>query len=162
MDVGSWLASIADFSSIGGLFLSGVAAWFARRADTSAKEARKAVRRANASDALTRLGELSTTLQACVENDVIDEAKIRARDLATEISRCRLRYERFLPVESRERLDEARGQVSVISRSLTVRGRPATPAQKERMLRICHDAIVMVLNEESARIISAIESEEES
>ena len=86
---------------------------------------------------------------------------VRARDLVSDVSRYKLRYDRFLDPTSKSRLDEARGQISVISRSLATKGIPATSNEKNRLLRICHEDVVTVLNEESARIIAAIEKEDE-
>jgi len=99
--------------------------------------------------------------QACVENDQREEAVLRARDLVSDVSRYKLRYDRFLDGGSRARLDEARGQISVISRFLAARGVPATAGDKRRLLKICHEDVVTVLNEESAKIIAAIEKEDE-
>ena len=96
-----------------------------------------------------------------MENDQRQEAVVRARDLVSDVSRYKLRYDRFLDATSKSRLDEARSQISVISRSLAAKGVPATANEKNRLLRICHEDVVTVLNEESARIIAAIEKENE-
>jgi hypothetical protein len=156
-----WFTSTGNFASIAGLVVTAFALYYARSAREAAREARKAVRKANASEALDRIGDTANLLQACVENDLQHEAVVRARDLVSDVSRYKLRYDRFLDTNSKTRLDEARGQISVISRSLATRGVPATPAEKNRLLRICHEEVVTVLNEESARIVAAIEKEDE-
>ena len=155
------LSAVGNVASIIGLIASLLAIYYAKSAAKAARDARVAIRRANAKDMMARIGETATQLQACLENDQQLEAVVRARDLISEISRYKLRYERFLDVISRERVDGSRDQISVISRTLASRGIPNTPQQKDRLLRICHHEVVAVLNEESARIIAAIEKEDE-
>lgn len=156
-----WFAWTANLASIAGLIVSAFALYYAHSAAESAREARKEVRKANASEALSRIGDTATLLQACVENDQQSEAVLRARDLVSDVSKYKLRYARFLDVESMARLDEARDQISVISRFLATRGVPGTAAEKSRLLKISHEDVVTVLNEESAKIIAAIEREKE-
>lgn len=156
-----WFTSTGNFASIAGLVVTAFALYYARSAREAAREARRAVRKANASETLDRIGDTANLLQACVENDLQHEAVVRARDLVSDVSRYKLRYDRFLDADSKTRLDEARGQISVISRSLATRGVPTTAAEKNRLLRICHEEVVTVLNEESARIVAAIEKEDE-
>ncbi|MBZ5567825.1 MAG: hypothetical protein LAN64_08235 [Acidobacteriia bacterium] len=158
MDWFSWTGSAA---SIAGLIVSAFALYFAKSASEAARAARTGVRKANASEALSRIGDTANLLQACVENDQRHEAVLRARDLVSDVSRYKLRYDRFLDAGSKARLDESRDQISVISRFLATRGVPETPAEKNRLLRICHNDVVAVLNEESARIVAAIEKEDE-
>jgi len=157
-----WMGLAGDVAGIGGLILTVFALYYAKSARNAAREARAAVRKANASEIMSKIGDTATTLQACVENDQVEEAVVRARDLLSELSRYKLRYDRFLDVQSKERMDATREQVSVISRSLSTRGRPATPEQKNRLLRICHDEVASVLNEESAKILAVVEREEEN
>jgi hypothetical protein len=158
MDLFSWAGNLA---SIVGLIVTAFALYYAKTASQAARDARKDVRRANATETLGRIGDTANLLQACVENDLQQEAVVRARDLVSDVSRYKLRYERFLDTSSKARLDEARAQISVVSRSLATRGVPATASEKSRLLRICHDNVVTVLNEESAKIIAAIEKENE-
>jgi uncharacterized protein YijF (DUF1287 family) len=154
-------SSLANFASIAGLVATIFAVYYAKSARQAAREARKGVRRANTTEALGRIGDTANLLQACVETDQPHEAVVRARDLVSDVSRYKLRYERFLDPRSRARLDEARAQIGVISRSLTTAGVPATLEAKKRLLRICHENVVIVLNEESARILAGIEKEDE-
>ena len=156
----AWLSLTADLSSIAGLIASIVAVIYAKSAEQAARQARREVRRGNVSEALAELSKTATLLRSTVENDQIAEAIVRSRDLIAELSRSRLRWERYLPTASAVRLDESREQISVISRSLATRGAPETPQKKDRLLRICHE-VVVVLGEESARILSAIENEGE-
>jgi hypothetical protein len=158
MDWFSWSANLA---SIAGFVASVFALYYARSASQAARDARKEVRKAHATEALGRIGDMANLLQACVETDQQHEAVVRARDLASDVSRYKLRYERFLDSGSKARLDEARAQIGVISRSLATAGVPATVEAKKRLLRICHDSIVSVLNEESAKILAVIEKEDE-
>lgn len=127
----------------------------------AARDATKAVRKANASEVLDRIGHTSNLLQGCVENDQREEAIVRARDLISDVSRYKLRYDRFLDTGSQARLNEARAQIGIISRLLATKGIPTTSAGKNRLLRTCHENVVTVLNEESAKIIAAIEKENE-
>jgi hypothetical protein len=161
LTVMDWFSWVGNVASLLGLFVTAFALYYAKTASQAARDARNAVRKANASEALGRIGDIASLLQACVENDQQQEAVVRARDLVSDVSRYKLRYDRFLDANSKARLDEARGQISVISRSLATRGVPATFNEKNRLLRICHQDVVTVLNEESARIIAAIEKEDE-
>lgn len=156
-----WVSWSGNLASMLGLVVAVFTLYYAHSASEAAREARKEVRKANASEALNKIGDTATSFQACVENDQQGDAVLRARDLVSDISRYKIRFSRFLDVDSKVRLDEARAQISVISRSLATRGAPATPADKSRLLRICHDDVVTVLNEESAKIIAAIERERE-
>jgi len=157
-----WFGVVGDSASIVGLVLTIFALIYAKSARDAARQARIAVRKANASEIMSKIGDTATLLQACVETDQVHEAIVRARDLISELSRYKLRYDRFLDGPSKARLDTARDQVSVISRSLSTRGVPAGPEQKNRLLRICHDDIASVLNEESAKIVAVVEKEEEN
>ena len=156
----TWLSLAADWSSIAGLVVTIFVLIYAKRADEAARAARREIRRGNTSEALSELSRTAGLLRSTVENDQISEAIVRSRDLIAELSRSRLRWERYLPEASRTRLDESREQISVISRSLATKGAPATPVQKDKLLRICHE-VVVAPGEESARILSAIESEDE-
>ena len=158
MDWFSWAGNLA---SIAGLVVTAFALHYAKTASQAARDATRAVRKANASETLDRIGHTANLLQGCVENDQRQEAVVRARDLVSDVSRYKLRYDRFLDATSKSRLDEARSQISVISRSLAAKGVPATANEKNRLLKICHEDVVTVLNEESARIIAAIEKENE-
>jgi hypothetical protein len=158
MDWFSWTGNLA---SIAGLILSAFILWYAKSATKAARAATKGVRKANAGEALTRIGEVAGLLQACVENDQKQEAIVRARDLVSEVSKYKLRYGRFLDPHSKARFDEARDQISVILRSLITKGIPDTPPEKNKLLRICHNDVVIVLSEESAKIVAAIEKEDE-
>jgi len=156
-----WFSSAGNLASIAGLIVTAFALHYAKTASQAARAATRAVRKANASETLDRIGRTANLLQGCVENDQKQEAVVRARDLVSDVSRYKLRYDRFLDATSKSRLDEARGQISVISRSLATKGIPATAIEKNRLLRICHENVVTVLNEESARITAAIEKEDE-
>jgi hypothetical protein len=158
MDWFSWAGNLA---SIAGLIVTAFALYYAKTASQAARETKVAIRKANASEALDRIGHTANLLQGCVENDQREEAVVRARDLTSDLSRYKLRYDRFLDSSSKARLDEAREQIGVISRSLATKGLPSTSNEKNRLLRICHREVVTVLNEESARIIAAIEKEDE-
>ena len=158
MDWFSWSGNLA---SILGLGVAAFTLYYARSARGAAREARKEVRKANASEVLNKIGDNAILLQACVEHDQHSDAVLRARDLVADISQYKIRYARFLDPGSMARLDEARAQISVISRFLVTRGASATDADKSRLLRICHSDVVTVLSEESARIIAALEREKE-
>jgi hypothetical protein len=153
---------VGSLASVLGLILTGFALYYAKSAAQAAGAAMRSVHRANANEVLAKIGETATQLQTSVENDQTQEAKVRARDLIAEISRFKLRFERFLGTDSKTRIDEAREQVSVMSGILATRGVPDSAVEKRKMLRICHNDVVVVLNEESARILATIEKEEEN
>lgn len=157
----TWLSIIGDLASIAGLIVSAFALVFAKEAKQAAREARGEVRKANAAEMLERIGNTATLLLAGLENNQHGETLVRARDLISEISRVKLRYERFLDPGSKIRLDEARAQIGVISQTVSIKGMPATAGEKRRILKICHQNVVGILNEESAKIKGAIEKEQE-
>lgn len=156
-----WLSITGDLASIAGLIVSAFALVFAKAAKEAAREARSEIRRANAAEVLQRIGNTANLFQACLENNQQSELLIRARDLGTEISSFKLRYERFLDSGSKARLDVARGEIGIISREVLVKGMPASSPEKARMLNTCDKYIVKILNEESAKIRGAIEREQE-
>lgn len=148
-------------ASIVGLVVTCFAMKFAQSAAQAARDARKAIRHSNATEVIAKLADTASELQASVENEHSVEGVIRARDLIAGISGFKTRYGRFLDVESKVRLDEAREHVSVISRVLATRGVPEG-REKSRILHICHRDVVSVLGEESARIVAALEKEDEN
>jgi hypothetical protein len=156
-----WYSWTGNFASIAGLIVGVFTFFYAKSASEAAQAARKGVRRANAGEAFSKLGDTANRLLASMEHDQHQEALLRAGDLVSDVSRYKLRYDRFLDAGSKARFDEAREQISVISRFLATRGAPGSPAEKNRLLKICHDDVVVVLNEESAKIIAAIEKEDE-
>jgi hypothetical protein len=127
-----WLSTVGNLASIAGLVLSAVILVFAKRAEEAAREARTAARKGNATEVLARIGDTANLLLGCLENNQQNEMLVRARDLISEISRFKLRYDQFLDSGSKARLDEARQQVSVISRSVSSRGLPQGPSEKKQ------------------------------
>lgn len=160
MTFDDWLPFGGNVASVIGLGVSALALRAATNAAKAARQARSEVRRANASEVWEQMREAANQLRASVENNQVQEAIVRSRDLISVLSRARLRWERFMLGETRERIDETRAQIHVISRSLSVGGAPTTSKEKTRLLNYCNN-IVIVLSEESGRIIAAVEREQE-
>ncbi len=156
----NWFDFAGSLASIGGLFVSALALRAATKAAAAARQARAEVRRANAVELLNQMREVANQVRASVENSQVQEAVVRSRDLISELSRARLRWERFMLDDTKRRIDETRAQIHVISRSLSVNGVPATQREKARLLNYCNQ-VGIVLSEESGRIIAAIEREQE-
>jgi hypothetical protein len=151
---------LANIASILGLFAS-LAAWSAAsKAKQAARQARRAVRLADASEKLNNLGVRATELLGLVESDDTPAATLRGRDLTSELVRARLRWERFLSVESKTALAEAVAQVQAICLSVATRGIPPSPQRKQRLLEFCH-SVNQSLNAECAKMLAEIESKEE-
>lgn len=154
------LSLIANFASIAGLVAS-IAAWFAAsRARRAAAAAKNAVRHLEVAERLTHLGTRATELLALVEGNDSVGASLRGRDLTSELVRARLRWERFLSIESKTVLAKAVAQVQDISLQLATKGIPDTTQGKQRLLRFCH-SVNESLNAESGRMLAEIESKEE-
>jgi len=100
----SWFNWSANLASIVGLIATIFALLYARTAAQAARDARRGVRRANATEVLGKIGDTANLLQACVETDQQHEAVVRARDLVSDVSRYKLRDERFLDPGSKARL----------------------------------------------------------
>lgn len=115
MDGLPWLTPVADIASIAGLIFSWLAFRYAKSADTAARQARAEVRRANATEILGYLSKTAESFQTALENKNPHEAVVRARDLFSNLSAFKDRYDRFVGLDSKVRFDEAREQVSVIS-----------------------------------------------
>jgi hypothetical protein len=76
MDWFSWAGNLA---SIAGLIVTAFAVYYAKTARQAARDATKAVRKANASEVLDRIGHTSNLLQGCVENDQREEAIVEGQ-----------------------------------------------------------------------------------
>jgi hypothetical protein len=151
---------IANIASILGLFAS-IAAWRAAgQAKRAAADAKKAVRHLDAVERLNSLGTRATELLALVEGSDPVGAALRGRDLSSELVHVRLRWDRFLSVESKTVLAQAVAQVQEISLQLATKGIPDTVPDKKRLLKFCH-SVNQELNAESARMLAEIEGKEE-
>lgn len=151
---------IASLASIVGLFVSIWTLVVARDARAAANEAREAVRQGNAAEEFSALSTTAGEFLAHVEKDQVAEACIRARDLMSAMSISSRRWRRFLSGESRKRFDEAYEQISIISRSLSANGAPASPEQKTRLLEISY-GVVKTLGTEAGAFFSRVEKQTE-
>jgi hypothetical protein len=152
---------IAGIASIGGLVISIWTLVVATGARRAANEAREAVRKGNAAEDFKNLSKIADEFLSQVEASQVPAAVLRARDLMSAISLASRRWERFLTKEGRIRCEEAYGQISVISRSLSANGPPATPQQKDKLLKICH-GVVQAMSNEAGTLFSDIERSEEA
>jgi hypothetical protein len=152
---------IAGLASIIGL---GISIWtliVATGARKAANEAREAVRKGNAAEELKNLSRVADEFLSYIEAGEASAAVLRARDLMSATSMASRRWQRFLTVEDRNKLEEAYAQISVISRSLSTNGAPSTPQQKDKMLKICH-SVVRAMSEGTGTLYSGIEESEEN
>jgi hypothetical protein len=130
---------IAAVASLAGLWFS-VFAWRrAKSAEEAANRAREAVRRSNAGEDLQGLSGKAQELLACTQNDQLEAALLRSRDLLTGIGTARHRWEAFLETEGTARIDSVAKEVARISRALS-KGRAAiTPEIREKLLKSSHE-----------------------
>ena len=154
-----------DIASIAGLFVTMAGLWYSVKAwrgaiaaEKAAKEAREAVRRGNAADELQLLAGLAKELLACVQNEQPQAAAVRGRDLVAGINQARLRWRAYFPSpEVEQRLEQIGTEVEKISKALSIRKGQITAAERERLLKFCHNAL-RILSGEAGRMASHIES----
>jgi hypothetical protein len=154
----NWIAGIA---SIAGLAISIWTLIVATGAKKAAGEAREAVRKGNAAEEFKDLSRVADEFLNHIESDQVPAAVLRARDLMSAISLASRRWGRFLSADSRNKFEDAYGQISVISRSLSTNGPPATPQQKDKLLKICH-GVVRTMSNETGTLFSELEEPEET
>src|SRR5262249_49400163 len=97
----------SNIASILGFFVSIAAWWNADAAKRAARDARKAVRLANAAEVFNELSIRATELISFVEAEDSSAAKLRGRDLVSALVRARVRYERFMSQDSKTAMAEA-------------------------------------------------------
>ncbi|HEY2496195.1 MAG TPA: hypothetical protein VGK24_03925 [Candidatus Angelobacter sp.] len=144
---------IANIASLAGVFLTIWALIEATGARRAAQEAREAVWLGNAVEEFKSLNKLASEFLGYVENNQIDAAALRARDLSAGILTAKQRWRRFLSDKRIARLEEASAQVSVISRTLVTQEGPSTLTGKQRILRFSHE-VVQIIAEEAGTISS--------
>jgi hypothetical protein len=153
-----------DIGGIAGLFVSTAGLWFsvkawrrAKAAEQAAKDAREAVRRGNAAEELKLPASLASELLACVQNEQVEAAALRGRDLVSGINQARMRWRTYFPApEVEQRLEEIGKDVERISNTLTRIGE-VTPTERDRLLKFCHKAL-RILSGEAGRMASQVES----
>jgi hypothetical protein len=153
-----------DIAGIAGLFVSTAGLWFsvkawrrAAAAEKAAKDAREAVRRGNAAEDLGLLAILARELLACVQNEQVEAAALRGRDLVSGINQARMRWRTYFPApEVEHRLEEIGKDVERISNTLIRRGE-VTPTERDRLLKFCHKTL-RILSGEAGRMASHVES----
>jgi hypothetical protein len=151
---------ITGLASIIGL---GVSIWtlvVATGARKAASEARTAVFQGNAAEEFKNLSRIADEFLSHVESDQVAEAVVRARDLMSATSLASKRWSRFLTMEERTSLEEAYGQISVISRTLSTTDGELTPQKKAKLLKFCHP-VVQAFSSAAGALFSKIEGPEE-
>ena len=160
----SSLEFAVDIAGIAGFFVStaglrfSVKAWRrAAAAEKAAKDAREAVRRGNAAEDLGLLASLASELLACVQNEQVEAAVLRGRDLVSGINQARVRWSTYFPTpEVEQRLEEIGKDVERISNTLIRRGE-VTPTERDRLLKFCHKTL-RILSGEAGRMAGHVES----
>lgn len=155
------LNAVGSIASVLGVALSVAILFVAKSARRAATDAKEAVRRSSAAEEFRNLNRLAGEFLSHVESNQVDAACVRARDLMSAMSISARRWGRFLPDHGRKELDEAYAQLSVISGSLSANGPPASPQQKEKLLRICH-GLVKVVGTQAGTLCSEVEEPEET
>jgi hypothetical protein len=151
---------IAGIASILGLGFS-IAAWRgALRAEAAAQQARKAVRKSNAAEALKDLNRDASELLGFIQSGQYQAAGVRARDLFMEIRAARSRWGRFLAEEAAANLKGAQVKIEKISNSLRS-PTPNVPETAQKKLMDYGHGVVAILSEESSKIVAVVEAEEE-
>ncbi len=119
------------------------AAWTrAKAAEEAAREAREAVRNGTAPEGLQALRDKANEFFECVQQDQIDAACLRARDLAAGISHAKERWQSyFTSPKSANALEEAGSKVEEVSRTLTTRRTNLTSREKDKVWRFCNQAL---------------------
>ena len=116
------------------------------------------MRRGNAAEELGLLASLASELLACVQNEQVQAAALRGRNLVSGINQARIRWSTYFPSpEVEQRLDDIGRDVEKVSKALTIRKGEITPAERDRLLNFCHKAL-RILSGEAGRMASHIES----
>lgn len=160
----SRLEVAVDIASIFGLFVTIAGLWYSVKAwrgaiaaEEAAKGAREAVRRGNAAEELRLLASLSSELLASVQNEQVEAAILRGRDLVFGINQARMRWRTcFASVEAEQSLEEIGNEVEKISKALSIRKGDITPAEREKLLNFCHKAL-RILSGEAGRMAGQVE-----
>lgn len=151
---------VTGIASIAGAVLSWLAWQSAKTAVAAAQAARRAARREHAAESLRNLNHSASELLGFVQNDQLQAATVRARDLFSEIRMVRDRWDRFLSGEGRERLEQAQLRAKRIATSIALAHAPVDPPVKQKTLEYCH-FVVDALSRETSTITARIETEEE-
>jgi len=160
----SGLVVAVDIPGIAGLFISIAGLWYSVKAwrgaiaaERAAEGAREAVRRGNAAEELKLLASLASELLASVQNEQVESAAMRGRDLVSGISQARLRWRSYFPSpEVEQRLEQIGNEVEKISNALSIRKGQITSSERERLLKFCHNAL-RILSGEAGRMASHID-----
>ncbi len=151
-----FLGVAASVASLIGVFFSFFAWRRARGAEAAAKEAREAVRQGNAAEAFQGLSVKAKDMLASLQGDNFQAASQRGRDLISEISQAKQRWEYLLEPASQARLDQTCRQVGRLSLALSRREADITPKAKERALKFCHE-VTATLAEETGKILLLVD-----
>ena len=159
-----WQVAV-DIASIAGLFITLAGLWYsvkawrqAKAAEMAAHGAREAVRRGNAAEELRLLASLASELLASVQNEQVEAAALRGRDLVSGINQARMRWRDYFPSpEVEQSLEEIGKEVEKISKALTIRKGEVNPTERERLLSFCHKAL-RILSGEAGRMAGHVES----
>ena len=150
---------VTGVASIAGALLSWLAWQAGKSAHEAAADAKRAVRSANAADALRELNQSASELLDFIQNDRLQAAAVRARDLFSQVGASRIRWQRFLGDD--ETLEDAQEKVRKISLGVVAAAGEEVDADvKQKLLTYCH-AVIKTLTNESSRIVANIERSEE-
>lgn len=138
---------VAAAASIGGLFFSFFAWRKAIGAEKAANLAREAIRKSNAGEELRILSEKAQELLACAQNEQIEAALLRSRDLLAGIAQARHRWQVFFIEDSPQQIERAAKEVGRISRALSAGKDAITPAVREKLLKSCHEVAELLAEE---------------
>jgi hypothetical protein len=127
---------VTGLASIAGAILSWKAWRTAISARTAAREAKRAVRSSNAAEELRELNRLASELLDFIQNDRLQPAAVRARDLFSQVSTARMRWQRFL--DDDDALEGAQDKARKISLGIVGIDGQTGPEVKQKLLTYCH------------------------
>jgi hypothetical protein len=141
------LDTAAAVASILGLLFSFLAWRKAASAETAAREAREAIRRSNAGEDLRALGEKAQELLSCAQNEQIEAALLRSRDLLAGIAQARHRWQAFFMEDSLKQIAKAAKEIGRVSRAFSAGPEAITPQVREKLLKSCHEVTELLAEE---------------
>jgi hypothetical protein len=133
-------ANWGNLASVGGLFLAGFSAFFAQRASSAAKQARRAVLSSSLAEEINLAQKLSVEVATLIDLGQHDLARLRSNDLHDRTLTILSRWDAALSTGSKNNLLNAKSQLEslrgVATRLLATAAIP-TPRQVSQMRASC-------------------------
>lgn len=120
-----------NLASVAGLLASIVAASFAKRASTAAREARRAVLSNSLSEEINLALKLAVEVTSLVDLGKHDLARLRSNDLHERTLTIIVRWEKSLPITSKDNFEKARFQLETLRSVVSRLGANAVPTARQ-------------------------------